>query len=86
MMAFGIIGYYMRKYGYSNPALIIAVILGPIVEKSFLKANMLFDGNLLMFFQKPISAIFIISALLVMFFPLFRMIFRYSSKILRKSV
>lgn len=72
MMIFGIIGYYMRKYDYSGPAVIIGVLLGPVIEKSFLTGMMLFDGNFFMFFHRPISAVCIIASLALLLFPLIK--------------
>src|SRR3546814_3587375 len=37
-LAFGIIGYIARKTGYHVAAILIGLILGPLVEQSFLRA------------------------------------------------
>lgn len=52
MVVFGIIGIFLRLYGYPIPAVLLAIILGPYVERNFLRAIRI--GGLEIFFQGPI--------------------------------
>lgn len=72
MIVFGVTGYLMRRVDYEPAPLILGLILGPILEEHFRRSLNLYDGNFLLFFTRPISAIFLIAALLVIFFPLLR--------------
>ena len=66
--AFGLIGYFMRKDGWPAVPLILCYILGPIMEESFNESLMLFQGNVFLFFQRPITvALFVIAALLLFY-------------------
>jgi len=60
MLIFGIIGYFMKKHGFSSAALVIGVILGGMVETSLRRALMMFDNNPLVFFTRPWAALFIV--------------------------
>jgi putative tricarboxylic transport membrane protein len=67
-LAFGVIGYFMRKTGWPAVPLILCYILGPIMEESFVESLMIFQGDFLQFFMRPLTvALFIIAALLMVF-------------------
>jgi putative tricarboxylic transport membrane protein len=54
-VAFGILGYIARKTGYHVAAILIGVILGPILEKSFLLAMRISGDDLSILFSTPIA-------------------------------
>ena len=68
---FGLVGYLMKKFNYEPAPLILALVLGPIMEKAFQRSLMLSDGGFGIFFTRPISASFLILALLILLSPLF---------------
>src|SRR4030042_39056 len=70
MVTFGLIGYLMKKFDYEAAPLVLALVLGPMMEKAFRRSLMLSDGGLGIFFTRPISASFLIMALLVLLSPL----------------
>lgn len=47
----GILGYVLRRYGYSLPAIVMGVILGQIGEEAFYQSMVLMDYRLLGFFD-----------------------------------
>ncbi|MEX2199517.1 MAG: tripartite tricarboxylate transporter permease [Burkholderiales bacterium] len=67
MMAFGVLGYLMRKIGYEAAPLVLAFVLGPMLENNLRKALILSQGELTTFVERPISAacLAIAAALLV---------------------
>jgi putative tricarboxylic transport membrane protein len=71
MTLFGFVGYLMKKLNYEPAPLILALVLGPIMEKAFQRSLMLSDGGFGIFFTRPISASFIILAFLILLSPLF---------------
>jgi putative tricarboxylic transport membrane protein len=71
MAIFGLIGYLMKKLNYEAAPLVLALVLGPMMEKAFRRSLMISDGRLDIFFTRPISAVFLIVALLILFSPLF---------------
>lgn len=58
MMAFGLIGYLMRKTGFHPAPLILGLILGPIAETGFRQSVTLADGSLMGYIlRSPISVV-----------------------------
>ena len=60
MLVFGLIGFQMKKHGFSPAALVIGIILGGMIETSLRRSLMLFNNNPLIFFTRPWSALFLI--------------------------
>jgi putative tricarboxylic transport membrane protein len=60
--AFGIFGYFLKRYGFERPPLILAFVLGPLIEKAFRQSMIFSDGSFTIFFTRPISAFFILIA------------------------
>jgi putative tricarboxylic transport membrane protein len=71
MVSFGLVGYLMRKFGYEAVPLILAVVLGPMWENALRRSMIIFHGNFLIFFQRPISAVLLGLALLILISSLF---------------
>jgi putative tricarboxylic transport membrane protein len=61
---FGILGYYMIKFGFATAPFLIAFILSPIGEKALRRALLMSDGSLSIFFTRPISLFFVVLTLL----------------------
>jgi putative tricarboxylic transport membrane protein len=70
MIVFGVIGYLFRKFQFEPAPLILALVLGPMMELSFRQSLAMGDGNLLFFFYRPISATIMGIALFLLVFPL----------------
>jgi putative tricarboxylic transport membrane protein len=51
------VGLAMKAYGFSRIALVIALILGPLVESSFYQALSIGRGSYSIFFQSTVSQI-----------------------------
>ena len=72
MLFFGVIGFFMRRYGFSVVPVIIGLILGELVEGTLRQSLVIFDGNWLMFLTRPIALTFFILSLIALAFPLLR--------------
>jgi putative tricarboxylic transport membrane protein len=57
MLCFGLAGYVLRKLGFDPGPLLLAFILGPMVEKSLRQSLILSGGSFAVFVQRPISAV-----------------------------
>jgi putative tricarboxylic transport membrane protein len=57
MLAFGFIGYYMRKFDYSYVAFIIGFILAPEWERALQQVVIISQYDTYMFFQRPVAMI-----------------------------
>jgi putative tricarboxylic transport membrane protein len=69
MIGFGLLGYVMRKLKYDSAPLVLALVLGPMMERSFREAMMISRGNLAVFVTRPISATLLIVGVAVMVVP-----------------
>lgn len=69
MIVFGILGYLMKKTDYEAAPLVLALVLGGIFEDALRQSLLLSDGSFLIFFQRPISAVFICLAMALLLFP-----------------
>jgi putative tricarboxylic transport membrane protein len=69
MIVFGVFGYLMRKFEYEGAPLVLAYVLGPLLEMSLRQSLTMSDGNFSIFFTRPISAVGIGIALLLVISP-----------------
>jgi putative tricarboxylic transport membrane protein len=69
MIGFGLLGYVMRKLKYDSAPLVLALVLGPMMERSFREAMMISKGNLAVFVTRPISATLLAIGLVVILVP-----------------
>jgi putative tricarboxylic transport membrane protein len=58
MLAFGLIGFVLRHFGYPMAPLVLGIVLGDLLEKNLRRALVLSDGDLTPFFTRPISGAF----------------------------
>jgi len=56
MLLFGVIGYLMRKFDYEPAPLVLAFVLGPLMETALRQSLIMSDGGLTIFFTRSISA------------------------------
>jgi putative tricarboxylic transport membrane protein len=66
MLAFGVLGYLMRKYKFEAAPMVLAFVLGPMFENSLRQSLLLSDGSFLIFFNRPIAAVGMIGAFLLL--------------------
>ena len=71
MIIFGVIGYGMKKLEYEAAPLVLALVLGPIMENALRRSLVIADGDPTVFFTRPISAVFLTLGVLILFSPLF---------------
>lgn len=72
VVAFGAVGYLMKKTGFEPGPLVLAFVLGSLLESSVRRSLLLFDGNIGGFFTRPISGVLLVVAIIVIFLPLVR--------------
>jgi TctA family transporter len=54
---FGMIGYVMEANGYPVAAMVLGIVMGTMVEQSFVTSLIKSDGSILPFFERPVSAV-----------------------------
>ena len=70
MIAFGVIGYFMRKIGYEPAPLVLAFVLGPMLENNLRKSLILSQGDLTIFVRGWITCACLLLALALLIAPL----------------
>ncbi len=72
-LLFGVIGYFMRKHGFSAAPIILGVILGPLAEREMGKALIMSHGNWATLFNSPIALVFYGISVLSVTYSMLRM-------------
>jgi len=70
MTFFGVLGYVMRRMDLSVGPLMLALVLGPLAEKSFITSMRISETGLMIFVSSPVSLILLIFSVLSLFVPL----------------
>lgn len=63
MLAFGLIGYVGRRYGFSPAPIIMGLVLGEMIENTLKQSLIIFDHNWLRFLERPIVDVFVLTIL-----------------------
>jgi TctA family transporter len=66
MALFGLLGYVCVKLECEPAPMILGFILGPLMEENLRRAMLLSRGDPLVFFQKPISATFLVVSIILL--------------------
>ena len=72
MFVFGIVGYLLRKLNYPVAPAVLAIVLGPLAERSLRQSLLASQGDVTTFFTRPISGACMLIALLLVSYPLIR--------------
>jgi putative tricarboxylic transport membrane protein len=72
MIAFGLLGFAMKRLDFSAAGLILGLVLGPLAELSLRQSLTLSRGNWAIFFERPISGVLMVLALIALAWPLAR--------------
>jgi putative tricarboxylic transport membrane protein len=68
---FSLVGLLMKKFEFEGAPLVLAFVLGPLLETALRRSLILSDGSLLIFVQRPLAAAFILFSAVVLVAPLF---------------
>jgi putative tricarboxylic transport membrane protein len=72
VIAFGAVGYLMKKLGFDPGPLVLAFVLGSLLEESLRRSLLIFEGDPTGFFTRPISGTLFALFLAVALLPLIR--------------
>ena len=61
----------MKKFNYEAAPLVLALVLGPMMETALRRSLLISDAGFAIFVTRPISATFLGVGLLILFSPLF---------------
>lgn len=67
---FGAVGYLMKKFGFEPGPLVLAFVLGALLEENLRRSLLVFGGDAAGFVSRPISGVLLLLFLVVVFLPL----------------
>jgi putative tricarboxylic transport membrane protein len=70
MLFFGGVGYLMKKFNYEAAPLILALVLGPMMENALRQSLIMSNGSMGIFFTRPISLGIVLVVLALLILPL----------------
>ena len=62
MIIFGVFGYFTQKHKYPAAPLLLGLVLGDMLEQGFRRSMSISNGDLTVFFTRPISLVIMIAA------------------------
>lgn len=68
---FGLIGFVMERNGFPVAALVLGIVMGTMVEQSFVTSLIKSDGSILPFFARPVSSVLAALTFGAVLWPLF---------------
>ncbi|HWQ74998.1 MAG TPA: tripartite tricarboxylate transporter permease [Syntrophomonas sp.] len=63
LLVFGVIGYILKKADFPLAPIILAYVLGDLMEKTLLQSLTMFKGNFFAFFTRPLSGTILVIAI-----------------------
>ncbi len=81
-LVFGVIGYFLRKYQWPLAPLLLAFILGPLLEKYLIQSLSMSGGSPMIFFQRGLALSLLVAAGLLLAVSL--VLVRYTSRRVRQ--
>jgi putative tricarboxylic transport membrane protein len=75
-VAFGVIGYLMKRFDYPAAPLVLALVLGPLLERSLRQSLTISHGSFEIFVAREASLAMLIIAVLVLAAPLLTLLYR----------
>ena len=74
MVIFGISAFFLRKFDYPLAPAVLAIVLGPIAEPTLRQSLLLSSGDPMIFLSRPISAPITVIAIILLSYPLYKLI------------
>ena len=72
MIVFGIAGYLLKRFDYEAAPLILAFVLGPMLEVNLRRALLMSKGSFAIFFTRPIALSAIVVSLILLLVPVYQ--------------
>lgn len=69
MLFFGVLGYLMKKFHYDGAPLVLAMVLGPLMDQSLRQSLLMSGGSGLIFITRPICLVIFIFVALIFLLP-----------------
>jgi putative tricarboxylic transport membrane protein len=70
MLIFGVLGYLMKKFKYDGAPLVLAMVLGPLMDNSLRQSLLMSGGSGMIFFTRPICLVIFGAVAIILLLPL----------------
>lgn len=77
MTMFGVLGYLMTKFGFPHAPMVLAFVLGPIMETALRQSLIMSAGSVSIFWSSPVAAVLMSVLVLVVVTPVMRNLMQY---------
>lgn len=71
-IGFGALGYFMKKMKYPGAPMVLALVLGQLLENSLRQSLILSEGNIGIFFSRPIAAVLMFIGIGAVIYPIIK--------------
>ena len=70
LLAFGLLGYVLRRFDYPIAPVVVGLILGPLAEQQLRRALAISQGDPAILFSSPVALVLYVLAALALVLPL----------------
>ncbi len=85
MVAFGVIGYLMKRIDMPAAPVILGIVLGRLMEEKMRQSLVISDGSMMVFLERPISLVLLILAVIAITNPYWKPMYRFVRGLFRTS-
>ncbi len=71
-IAFGALGFFMKKMDFPAAPMVLALVLGALLETSLRQSMIISGGNPMIFFTRPISGSILVISILAILYPMIK--------------
>lgn len=72
MIAFGLFGYFAKRFDFPIPPMTIGLVLGYLAESNLRRSLLISKGSLMIFVTRPVSLVILIISFLSLFYPVLK--------------
>jgi putative tricarboxylic transport membrane protein len=81
MLFFGVLGYLMKKFKYDGAPLVLAMVLGPLMDNSLRQSLLMSGGSGTIFFTRPICLVIFAIVAIIFLLPVLPLISRIRKRV-----
>lgn len=79
-LGFGVLGYLVRRAGLSVVPIVLALVLGGLIEEHFRRSLVMSDAGIGIYFERPAALVILLIAVATFFYPVWRALRRAGSR------
>ncbi|MBD1381786.1 tripartite tricarboxylate transporter permease [Metabacillus arenae] len=80
MLLLGVLGYFLKKFHFPLAPIVLALVLGGMLETNYRQSLLLSHNDFSIFFTRPIALVFMLLTIFVLIFPIIKKVFKIEKK------